>query len=372
MIRWGVIGCGDVAEVKSGPGFQQIEGSALVAVMRRDGAKAADYAQRHHVPYWFDDAQAVINHPEVDAVYIATPPGSHLDYALAVCAAGKPCYVEKPMARSHAECAAMVEAFEKARLPLFVAFYRRSLARFIKAKELVESGRIGQVTGVSYRFASASHRRTDPDNLPWRLQAEEAGGGLFLDLGCHTLDILDFLLGPLGEVEGTAANLAGPYEVEDSIAMRFRTPSGALGTAAWNFVSGVNTDIIEITGTAGQIALSTFGNEPVRLRALPGAPSTAFPGQGTAPDTGAHAELQDETLAIPNPLHIQQPLIQTIVDELHGKGACPSTGVTASRTALVMDTVLNGFYGGRNDAFWTRSDTWPGKARRNRRLESSV
>ncbi len=361
MIRWGIIGCGDVAEVKSGPGFRLVEGSDLVAVMRRDGAKAEDYARRHNVPYWFDNADAVIQHPEVDAVYIATPPGSHLDYAQAVCAAGKPCYVEKPMARSHAECVAMIAAFEKARLPLFVAFYRRSLARFIKAKELVETGRIGQITGVSYRFASASHRRTDAAHLPWRLQAEEAGGGLFLDLGCHTLDILDFILGPLGEVEGVAANLAGPYDVEDSVAMRFRTPSGALGTAAWNFVSGVNTDIIEITGTEGQLAFSTFGNEPVRLRALPGASSTTFPGQGAKAAATSPAELQDETLDLPNPTHIQQPLIQTIVDELHGKGVCPSTGVTAARTALVMDTVLKSFYGGREDAFWARPQTWPGR-----------
>jgi len=362
MIRWGIIGCGDVAEVKSGPGFRLVEGSDLVAVMRRNGAKAADYAQRHRVPYWFDSAEAVIRHPEVDAVYIATPPGSHLDYALAVCAAGKPCYVEKPMARSHAECAAMVEAFAAAGLPLFVAFYRRSLARFIKAKEIVETGGIGQITGVSYRFASPSHRRTDASHLPWRLQAEEAGGGLFLDLGCHTLDILDFIVGPLGGVEGVAANLAGPYDVEDSIAMRFRTPSGALGTAAWNFVSGVNTDIIEIDGTDGQLSFSTFGNEPVRLRTLPGAPSTLFPGQDAAsPGTWGGAGLQDETLDLPNPLHIQQPLIQTIVDELHGRGSCPSTGVTASRTAHVMDTVLNSFYGGREDAFWARPETWPGR-----------
>ena len=360
MIRWGIIGCGDVAEVKSGPGFQSIEGSALVAVMRRDGAKAADYAARHNVPHAFDNADAVIGHPEVDAVYIATPPGSHLDYALAVCAAGKPCYVEKPMARSHAECVTMTEAFAKAGLPLFVAFYRRSLARFLKAKDLMDTGRIGQVTGVSYRFASASHRRTDASDLPWRLQAEEAGGGLFLDLGCHTLDILDFLLGPLTGVEGVAANIAGPYDVEDSIVMRFRTPSGALGTAAWNFVGGVNTDIIEITGTDGQISLSTFGNEPMQLRALPGPPSTTFPGQDAVGDARPPRELQDETFDLPNPPHIQQPLIQTIVDQLHGRGVCPSTGVTASRTALIMDTVLSSFYGGRADAFWTRSDTWPG------------
>src|ERR1041385_2373068 len=145
-IRWGILGCGDVTEVKSGPGFQKAEGSQLVAVMRRNGEKAADYARRHEVPRWYDSADALIHDSEVDAVYIGTPPGSHLEYALQVCAAGKPCYVEKPMARNHAECVKMVEAFEAAGLPLFVAYYRRGLPRFRKAKELVESGRIGQVT----------------------------------------------------------------------------------------------------------------------------------------------------------------------------------------------------------------------------------
>ncbi len=362
MIRWGIIGCGDVAEVKSGPGFRLVEGSDLVAVMRRDGAKAEDYARRHNVAFWSDSAKAVIENPDVDAVYIATPPGSHLEYALAVCAAGKPCYVEKPMARSHAECEQMIAAFAAAKLPLFVAFYRRALPRFLKAKELVESGRLGQITGVSYRFASGSHRRTVPENLPWRLQAEEAGGGLFLDLGCHTLDILDFIVGPLGEVSGTAANLAGPYAVEDSIMLQFRTPAGAFGTAVWNFVSGVNEDIIEIIGTEGRVSLSTFGNEPVQLRARPGAPTTHFPGQGQ--NSSASADLENEAFDLPNPAHIQQPLIQTIVDQLNGKGLCPSSGVTAARTALVMDTALNGFYGGRQDAFWSRTETWPGRRTR--------
>src|SRR5438067_1919276 len=113
-IRWGIIGCGDVTEVKSGPGFRKAQDSALVAVMRRDGAKAADYARRHGVPHWYDDADKLVADPEVNAVYVATPPGSHLEYALRVAAAGKPCYVEKPMARSHAECRRMIDAFDAA------------------------------------------------------------------------------------------------------------------------------------------------------------------------------------------------------------------------------------------------------------------
>src|SRR5579862_9418395 len=183
-IKWGIIGCGNVTEIKSGPAFNRIEDSRLVAVMRRDAGKARDYASRHDVPFWTTNANEIIHHPEVNAVYIATPPGSHLEYALRVCAAGKPAYVEKPMARSSAECRAMVNAFESAALPLFVAYYRRGLPRFLKTKEIVETGVIGRVTSLTYRFASNAHRDLDPSNLSWRWVAEEAGGGVFMDLGC--------------------------------------------------------------------------------------------------------------------------------------------------------------------------------------------
>jgi hypothetical protein len=116
-VRWGIIGCGNVTEVKSGPAFNKVEGFSLEMVMRRDAAKAEDYARRHQVPRWTADADQLINDPSIDAVYIATPPSSHLSYALKVAAAGKPAYVEKPMAMSHAECVAMTDAFVKAGVP---------------------------------------------------------------------------------------------------------------------------------------------------------------------------------------------------------------------------------------------------------------
>src|SRR3954470_22835271 len=96
-VRWGIVGCGDVTEVKSGPALQKADGSALMAVMRRDAGKAADYARRHGVAKSYGDGGALINDPDVDAVYIATPPSSHIDYVQRVAAAGKPVYVEKPM-----------------------------------------------------------------------------------------------------------------------------------------------------------------------------------------------------------------------------------------------------------------------------------
>ena len=340
-IRWGIIGCGDVTEVKSGPGFQKAAGSALVAVMRRDAAKAEDYARRHGVPRWTTDAEALIHAPDVDAVYVATPPGNHLEYALRIAAAGKPAYVEKPMARNHAECQRMVEAFARAGQPLFVAFYRRRLARFLKAKELVDSGRLGQITMLTYRYAETHLPGSDPKEPEWRVVAEHSGGGIFMDLACHALDIFDFILGPIESVNGAAANLASPYDAEDAVVLHCRFASGALGACSWNFAGADSQDAIDITGTLGTLTLSVFGNEPVRLETLAG------------------SELFD----LPNPLHIQQPLIESIVDELHGRGRCPSTEATAARTAWVMDQALLDYYGGRDDAFWTRPATWPGRRR---------
>jgi predicted dehydrogenase len=341
-VRWGIIGCGKVTEVKSGPAFQKAEGSALVAVMRRDGALAADYARRHGVPRWYDDAQALIDDPEVDAVYIATPPGEHERLAHLVCAARKPAYVEKPMARHHAECLRMNQAFAAARVPLFVAYYRRGLARFRKARDLVADGALGTVTGASVRFAGPYHNGVAAGAaLPWRLQAEHAGGGLFLDLGCHTLDVLDFVLGPLEDVAGSAANVATPHAVEDSVALRFRSASGALGTAHWNFAAAERVDAIVIAGDRAELRLSTFGDEPVELHR----------GEGAAV----------ETFTLPNPPHIQQPLVQSIVDELRGKGRCDSTGVSAARTQAVMDAALADYYGSREDGWWKTPAAWPGR-----------
>ena len=338
-IRWGILGCGNVAEVKSGPGFQKADGSELVFVMRRDAALAEDYARRHGVARWTADADELIRDPEVDAVYIATPPGTHCEYALRVAAAGKPAYVEKPMARNLAECRRMIAAFADARLPLFVAYYRRGLPRFLTVKELIDSGRVGQVTMLHYRYASNKMCRIEPSKLEWRLLAEQSGGGHFLDLGSHALDIFDFLLGPIEQVHGAAANLASACDVEDAVAMHCRFHNGAMAVAGWNFAAADQEDAIAITGTLGKITLSVFGNDPVVLTTASGV----------------------ETFERPNPPHIQQPLIQGIVDQLQGRGACPSTGESAARTTWVMDQVLSDYYGGREDDFWTRPESWPGR-----------
>ncbi len=338
-VRWGILGCGDVCEVKSGPGFQQAEGSELVAVMRRDGALAEDFARRHGVAAFYDDADRLIADPNVTAVYIAAPPGSHLELASKVAAAGKPAYVEKPMARNHQECRRMVAAFEAVRQPLFVAYYRRALPRFLKAKQIVDEGRLGTLRKIDVRFANAGQLGLERDRLPWRVQAEHAGAGLFLDLASHTLDVLDFLFGALQNVGGQARNVASVTDVEDQVSLSFETSTGARGAGTWNFASSAREDSISVTGSAGTLRLSTFGDTPVEL------------------ETASGTELF--TRSFPRTIH--GPMIQSIVQSLLGGGSCSSTGVSAARTSAVMDSALAGYYGSRADDFWKHPERWPGR-----------
>jgi predicted dehydrogenase len=335
LVRWGMIGCGDVTEIKSGPGFQKAASSALVAVMRRRGELAADYARRHGVPLWYDRADALIADRTVDAVYIATPPDTHAAYALQVAAAGKPAYVEKPMARHTPECDRMIDAFQRARLPLYVAYYRRRLPRFLTARDLIADGSLGRVTAARYLYSAPRHK----DEVGWRLQAEISGGGYFLDIGSHALDLLDFFFGPLREVAGTAGHHSLHCLVEDAVALSFLAGDGIPGVAAWNFAGAEKEDAFIITGTEGRLTFSLLGDEPLRLENAAGL----------------------QTLARPNPPHVQQPLIQSAVDDLLGRGDCPSTGESARRTSQVMDTVLTGYYNGRLDEFWRRPESWPGR-----------
>jgi predicted dehydrogenase len=319
-----------VTEVKSGPGFQKAAGSELVAVMRRQGVLAEDYAKRHGVPRWYDDGDRLIQDPGVDAVYIATPPGSHEVWALKAAAAGKPAYVEKPMARSHAECLRMVAAFQQADCPLYVAYYRRAMPRFVAIRDILNSGGIGEIRSVQVLLHQKPEAGDfDPGNLPWRVRPELSGGGRFLDLASHTLDILDFLLGPVAEVDGRAANLGGLYPAEDVVAGSWRHESGATGSGVWCFCAGYNLDRCELIGSAGSLRFSIFGNEPLVLE----------------------REGERGEIATVQPEHVQQPLIQTMVDELLGRGTCPSTGESGARTSRVMDRMLETFRASRGIRF---------------------
>lgn len=321
-IRWGIIGCGDVCEVKSAPAMNKIPGSRLVAVMRRDASKAADYAERHQVPKWYSDAEELINDPEVNAIYIATPPSSHATYTTMAAAAGKPIYVEKPMARTFQECEEMIAVCEKFKVPLFVAYYRRTLPQFLKVKELLASQVLGDIRLINLEL----YQSIEPDIVRgldnnWRVDPSVAGGGFFYDLASHQLDYLDYLLGPISQAQGFRANQAGLYDAEDIVNANWVFENGVMGTGSWCFTVGAPSvkEEARIIGEKGQLAFHFFTSSKVVL------------------ETADGKEEFDFTM----PKHIQQPLIEQIVAELQGRGESPSTGKSAARTNWVMDQICS-------------------------------
>ena len=320
-IKWGFIGCGEVTERKSGPAFSLVPGSSVVAVMSRNQEKAKSYAQRHNIPRWYTDAQELVDDPEVNAVYIATPPSSHATYAIMAMKSGKPVYVEKPLAASYPDCQRINRISEQTGVPCFVAYYRRYLPYFQRVKQLVEEGAVGKVLNVQVRFA-VPPRDLDynRDNLPWRVQRDIAGGGYFYDLAPHQIDLLQEMFGPILRAHGYCANRGGLYQTEDTVSASFQFNDGMPGSGSWCFVShaSAKTDRIEIVGDKGSVAFSVFTYEPIVL----------------------HTEQGREEIVVPNPEHVQMPLIQNVVEHLQQQGQCTCDSVSATTVNWVMDRIL--------------------------------
>lgn len=319
VYKWGMIGCGSVTELKSGPAYQKTEGFELFAVMRRDLAKAKDYAQRHQVPHYYDDADALINHPEVDAIYIATPPDSHEYYALKVAEAGKICCIEKPMAPSYEACLRITKAFKDQGLPLFVSYYRRSLPRFLQVKEWITENKIGTIKHIHWQFAKPANELDKSKAYNWRTDATIAPGGYFDDLASHGLDLFVFLLGSITSASGTAKNVQGLYSAKDKVKGQWVHNSGVTGNGSWDFGADAREDVVKIYGDEGDISFSVFGELPISLERVDGT----------------------EQLDIANPEHVQWHHVQNIKSHLSGAAIHPSLGESAMHTAWVMEGILN-------------------------------
>jgi predicted dehydrogenase len=321
-ITWGIIGCGNVTEMKSGPAFNKVPGSRLHAVMRRDAALAEDYAKRHHVPVWYSDADALINDPEINAVYIATPPKFHEEYTLAVLEKGKMVYVEKPVTMDVASCQRMMEAQDRCKGKVVVAHYRRALPMFNEIAALVRNNKVGKIKLIKLAtFKPDDHVDAAQHASNWRVQPELAGGGYFYDLAPHQLDIIQYIFGTPIRSAGLSANQAGLYPAEDAVVCQFQLPGGIHFQGSWNFSMPaiLREDSCQIIGENGYIQFPFFGNE-VRV----------------VTDAGA------DLLSFQHPQHIQQPMIGKVVDYFLGNGENPCSLEEAMVSLQVMEQAVKG------------------------------
>lgn len=317
-IRWGVIGCGDVTEKKSVPAYQKTGGFEVNMVMRRDAKKAKDYASRHKVPHWTTNAKEVIENPDVDAIYIATPPDTHKFYALQVAAAGKPCCVEKPMAPNYKDSLAIYEAFQAKKLPLFISYYRRSLPRFLKIKQWLDEQKIGEVRHIHWQKTKPPNDTDLSGAYNWRTDKKIAFGGYFDDLASHGLDLFTFLLGNITEAKGISKNQQGLYSAFDTVTGTWLHENGITGSGHWNFGTYHREDRVEIMGSEGKISFPVLDEAPLEL---------------------LNASEQ-QILEIAHPEHIQQYHVENIKNHLLGKAVHPSLGDSGLHTSWVMDKIL--------------------------------
>jgi len=321
-VKWGIIGVGDVTEVKSGPAFNKVANSEIKMVMRRNLEKAKDYALRHSIKSFTNNADEVINNSEINAIYIATPPSSHMEYTVKAAEAKKHVYVEKPMAASYNECKKMIEVCESNGVKLFIAYYRRELDYFKKIKEIIESGVIGEIQYVDIKLLFQPYPRDyDKKNLPWRVQSKIAGAGYFYDLASHQFDYLDFLFGPIKSAKGNKTNQLKLYEAEDIVTASFLFESNIIGSGSWSFIMGNNPKVerTEIIGSKGRILFSFFEPDPIEVYTKDGI----------------------KKISIDYPKHVQEALINTVVKDILGVGECVSTGESGARTNWVMDEILS-------------------------------
>ncbi|MFC2384470.1 MAG: Gfo/Idh/MocA family protein [Hoylesella saccharolytica] len=324
-ISWGFIGCGEVTEKKSGPAFNEVSGSHVEAVMSRTEEKARSYAERHRIKKWYTDPNELITDPDVSAIYIATPPSSHATFAIMAMRAGKPVYVEKPLAASYEDCVRINRVSEQTGIPCFVAYYRRYLPYFQRVKEIITNGVVGKIINVQIRF-SVPPRDLDyksTDHLPWRLQPDVAGGGYFYDLAPHQLDLIQELFGVITRAHGYCANRAHLYNVEDTVSAVFEFESGVVGSGSWCFIGhqSAKEDCIEVIGDKGMLSFSVYNYDPIRLITTEGAVN----------------------INVENPPYVQLPIIKSVIEDLQGIGTCECTSVSATPVNWVMDRILSKF-----------------------------
>jgi 1,5-anhydro-D-fructose reductase (1,5-anhydro-D-mannitol-forming) len=321
VIRWGILGCGNVTELKSGPAYQKTDGFEVVAVMRRDAVKADDYAKRHGISKYYTNADDLINDPEIDAIYIATPPDVHKFYGLKVAAAGKICCVEKPLAPNYQDSLAIYNAFQEKNIPLFVAYYRRTLPRFEQVKKWLNTGCIGEIRHIRWHLSKSANAKDLSGEGNWRTDTAIATGGYFDDLASHGLDLFTHLLGNIKEVSGVSLNQQGLYSAKDAAAACWLHESGITGSGSWNFGCYEREDKVDIYGSKGKITFSVFENDLIVL---------------------SNEQGQTE-LFIEHPENIQLYHVQQMREDLLGNSNHPSTGLTAAHTSWIMDSIIGNF-----------------------------
>ncbi|WP_319372073.1 Gfo/Idh/MocA family oxidoreductase [uncultured Ilyobacter sp.] len=318
-VRWGMIGTGAVTEVKSGPGLYKSQGSKLIGVYNLDFDQAKDYAKRHNVEKIYKSVEEMLKDRDINAVYVATPPKFHHEYAIKILKAGKIPYVEKPIATNYEDCLEIKALSEELKIPVYVAFYRRGVEKFLKIKELLDKKVLGDIRHVYVtQIMPVEESELDKDRLPWRVIPEISGGGKFLDMGVHVLDCLIMYFGEIETMKGFVENKGGYYKVDDTVVATFKFKNGIVGAGTWCYVADKNINEVQIVGEKGRITYDGLSAKRFTLE----------------------INGKVETFEFEEPEHAAMPFQQAIVNELIGKKKSEASFAQSMNTVKITDELL--------------------------------
>jgi len=292
VVGWGLVGCGDIAAKRVAAALGQAEGSALVTVARARAGLAAEFAERHGARRWHADWRDVLKDAEVDAVYLATPVRLHAEQAIAAAEAGKHVLCEKPMALDVASGERMLAAARAHGVRLGIAYYRHHYPVIARLRELLASGEIGGPVLVQVQAFEPFDPGPDHPRA-WLMRRSESGGGPMADFGCHRIEVLLDLLGPVVGVQGFPDNVRfREREVEDTCVAHLRFRSGAVAVLGVTHAAHEPRDTLELFGTRGSAHASVLNQGGLRVVTATGAREERHP-----PHPNLHLPLVEDFVA---------------------------------------------------------------------------
>jgi predicted dehydrogenase len=293
-MRWGLIGAGDIVRKRVGEALRVGRGCELVAVARANGALVDQFAAEIGARRGHADWRSLVSDDDIDAVYVATPVHLHAPQTIAAAEAGKHVLCEKPMAMNRQECDRMIAACRSAGVKLGVAYYRHFYPAVMRIKELLAQGTVGAPV-FAQMIASEPFDPQPGDQRHWLVRRSQSGGGPMADFGCHRVEVLVHLFGPVARVRSVVASVALDREVEDTAAALLQFERGACAMVAVSNAAAERQDTFDLFATQGSIRIASLNAGDIIVRTAAGDCAESHP-----PAANVHVPLVEEFVAAVN------------------------------------------------------------------------
>lgn len=316
ILRWGIIGAGDIVRKRIVPAIQETLNSERIAIARGRAELAEAFAREFGIPRWYSKYEELLADTEIDAVYIASPVFLHAEHTIAAARAGKHVLCEKPMAMDVAECEKMIEECRTNGVKLGIAYYRRFYPVIERIRQAIHNGEIGKPVFAQINTFEAFDPGPDHPRR-WFVENDKSGGGPMMDFGCHRLEILLDLFGKATRTESLNASVRFDREVEDTSAVLLQFETGTCASLVVTHAVQESQDTLDIFGSAGSIHIASLNSGEVKI--LSG------------------GETKNESHP-PSP-NFHSPLIQEFADSVLSDRELRITGETGRDVAAIEDSI---------------------------------